>query len=111
MGILEAAGRQDKFAFAQYRAVAWATGVVLASMTVYLIAVYVFGVEASPTYKFGWQLHGMLYVIYLAFVARIAIRERWAMPQTVLVALSGTVPAWGIMMERKLTAARQDSAK
>lgn len=106
MGILEARGRQDKIAFAQYRAVAWTTGVVLASMTLYAIGVYVLGVEKTGLYMYGWQLHGLLYMIFLAYVARISIRERWPMVQTVLVALSGTVPAWGILMERKLTSLR-----
>ena len=107
MGFLEARGRQDAIAFAQYRAVAWTTGVVLASMTLYLIAVYAFGVEKSALYTYGWQLHGLLYIFFLAFVARISIRERWPMLQTVLVSLSGTVPLWGILMERKLTAVRK----
>ena len=109
MGFLEAPNRQDKVAFSQYRAIAWATGVVLAVMTVYLVAVYAFGVEQTHIYQLGWRLHGVLYIVYLAFVARITIRERWQMPQTVMVAISGTVPLWGIFMERKLSAARQSA--
>lgn len=109
MGILEARGRQDNIAFAQYRAVAWTTGAVLASMTIYAAAVYLFGVAKGSLYMYGWQLHGLLYMIFLAYVARISIRERWPMLQTVLVALSGTVPAWGILMERRLTAIRKSA--
>ncbi|MBU6213801.1 MAG: DUF3817 domain-containing protein [Actinomycetales bacterium] len=106
MGFLQAPRGRDRVAYGMYRVMAYVTGVALAVMTVGLIAKYVFGVAVGGWYAAGWVFHGYAYVIYLAMVVRVTIRERWPLNQMLLVGLAGTIPALGVIVERRLTATR-----
>lgn len=86
---------------------AYATGFALAVMTIGLIAKYLFGAQVGGWYEAGWVFHGYAYVIYLAAVVRVTIRERWPLNQMITVGLAGTIPALGVIVERRLTATRR----
>jgi len=107
MGFLQAPRGRDRVAYVSYQVMAYVTGVALAVMTGGLIAKYVFGVAVGGWYAAGWMFHGYAYVIYLAMVVRVTVRERWPLGQMVGVGLAGTIPALGVIVERRLTATRR----
>jgi integral membrane protein len=84
-------------AFTRYRVMAWVTGVVLASLTVWLVVGYGFldyaNTESKPElYRLLWMAHGWLYVIYLVVGVDLAFRVRYSVPKTLGILVAGTVP-------------------
>lgn len=84
-------------AFTRYRVMAWVTGVVLASLTVWLVVGYGFldyaNTETKPElYRLLWMAHGWLYVVYLIVGVDLAFRVRYSVPRTLLILIAGTVP-------------------
>lgn len=56
----------------------------------------------SPTLvEIVGPIHGLLYMVYLAFAFDLAVRARWPFLRTVLVLLAGTVPGMSFVAERK----------
>jgi integral membrane protein len=106
MSFLQAPGRRDNVAYSFYRTMAYITGAALAVMSVGALLKYGLGVHVGSWYAAGWILHGYAYVVYLAAVVRITIRERWPLQQMFAVGLAGTIPAVGIIVERRLRAVR-----
>ncbi len=91
-------------ALRRYRVAAWVVGVVLAFMTVVgLPWKYLLGHEESTWYAVGWQLHGLLFMLYLIAVVDLAIRAHWAPARTVAVGLAGTIPFMSFVLERRIT--------
>jgi integral membrane protein len=84
-------------AFLRYRVMAWVTGVVLASLTIWLVVGYGFldyaNTESKPElYRLLWMAHGWLYVIYLVVGVDLAFRVRYSVLRTLGILIAGTVP-------------------
>ncbi len=84
-------------AFLRYRIMAWVTGVVLASLTVWLVVGYGFldyaNTESKPDlYRLLWMAHGWLYVIYLVVGVDLAFRVRYSVGRTLGILIAGTIP-------------------
>lgn len=91
-------------AFIRYRILAWATGVVLGALTIWLVLGYGFwdyaNVEAKPDlYRFLWTAHGWLYFIYLIVSVDLVFRLRLSVLRTLTVLLAGTVPFMSFVAE------------
>jgi len=76
---------------------AWVTGVVLASATVWAVVGYVFlgysDAAAKPSvYGLLWIAHCWLYAIYLVTGVDLAFRVRYSVPRTLAILLAGTIP-------------------
>lgn len=106
MGFLQAPQGRDRIAYIFYQVMAYVTGAALALMTVGAFMKYALGMTVGSWYAAGWVLHGYAYMVYLAAVVRVTIRERWELKQMLLVGLAGTIPALGVIVERRLTARR-----
>jgi len=84
-------------AFVRYRIMAWVTGVVLASLTIWLVVGYGFldyaNTDSKPNlYRLLWMAHGWLYVIYLVVGVDLAFRVRYSVWRTLGILIAGTVP-------------------
>jgi integral membrane protein len=84
-------------AFVRYRVMAYVTGVVLASLTVWLVVGYGFldyaNTDSKPElYRLLWMAHGWLYVIYLIVGVDLAFRVRYNVGRTLLILIAGTIP-------------------
>jgi integral membrane protein len=84
-------------AFLRYRVMAWVTGVVLASLTIWLVVGYGFldyaNTESKPElYRLLWMAHGWLYVLYLVVGVDLAFRVRYSVLRTLGILIAGTVP-------------------
>ncbi|MFN8172009.1 MAG: DUF3817 domain-containing protein [Candidatus Nanopelagicales bacterium] len=84
-------------AFLRYRIMAWVTGVVLATATVWAVTGYLFldysDAQSKPAvYGLMWIGHGWLYVLYLITGVDLAFRVRYSVPRTLLILLAGTIP-------------------
>ena len=106
MGFLQAPTGRDRNAYKSYQFMAYVTGAALAIMSVGMFLKHVLGMHVGNWYAAGWIFHGYAYVVYLAFVVRVTIRERWPLTRMIGVGLAGTIPALGIIVERRMTAAR-----
>ena len=106
MGFLQAPHGRDRIAYLFYQVMAYVTGAALAVMAIGALMKYAFGMHVGQWYAAGWVFHGYAYMVYLAAVVRVTIRERWELKQMLLVGLAGTIPALGIIVERRLTARR-----
>lgn len=89
----------------RFRVMAWITGVVLATLTVWLVIGYGFldyaNTEAKPDlYRILWTLHGWLYFIYLVVGVDLCFRMRYGIVKTLLVLLAGTVPFMSFLADR-----------
>ena len=101
-------------AFTRYRILAWATGVVLGALTIWLVLGYGFwdyaNVESKPAlYRYLWTAHGWLYFIYLIVSVDLVFRLKLSVPRTLAVLLAGTVPFMSFVAEvwmRKIVQAR-----
>lgn len=97
-------------AFKRFRIAAWVVGTVLAFMTVVgLPWKYLLGHDDSLWYAVGWQLHGLLYMIYIVTVLDLAIKARWSPLKAVLVALAGTVPFMSFVAEATVRRQLEDT--
>lgn len=84
-------------AFLRYRIMAWVTGVVLASLTIWLVIGYGFqdyaNTDSKPElYRLLWMAHGWLYVIYLVVGVDLAFRVRYSVLKTIGILIAGTIP-------------------
>lgn len=83
---------------------AYVTGVVLASLTVWLVVGYGFldyaGTDVKPTlYRALWMAHGWLYVIYLVTGLDLAFRVRYSVWRTLAILIAGTIPFMSFVAE------------
>jgi integral membrane protein len=84
-----------------YRAMAYVTGVVLVILCVTALLQLAIG-DGAVVNVLG-QVHGVLYIIYLAAAYLLARRLRLAAGPTVLMLLAGTVPVLTFVVERQVT--------
>ena len=87
----------------RYRVMAWVTGVVLATSTLFGFHFWPWYVGESAAGVL-WTAHGWLYLVYVAAAFHLAYRLRWKPVRTVLVLLAGTVPFMSFVAERRVTA-------
>ena len=86
-----------KGAFLRYRVMAWVTGVVLATATIWALIGYLFLNYSSEGGKPGiysalWIAHGWLYFLYLITGVDLAFRVRYSVPRTLAILIAGTNP-------------------
>lgn len=85
---------------------AWIVGVGLLILTAGTVIKYTVG---DPTLvAIVGPIHGFLYIGYLGLTADLAIRARWTIQRTVLIALAGTIPFLSFVAERSVTRRLQD---
>lgn len=88
----------------RWRVMAIVVGALLAVMTVIgLPYKYAFGGDAA-WYSIGWQVHGILYMLYLLATLELALKAKWSPLRAVVIALAGTIPFLSFYFERKITA-------
>ncbi|WP_193373845.1 DUF3817 domain-containing protein [Nocardiopsis kunsanensis] len=117
-----------RVSFALYRVLAYVTGVFLIGLVfVAMPARYLVG-ESSMFALFGapqgWEHwfgpdtplvmyitlpHGYVYMAYVLVVIWVALDRRWGAGRTLGVALSGTIPVLGFVIERRIV--KQEQAK
>ena len=84
-------------AFTRYRIMAWVTGVVLATATIWLVVGRLFldygDADMRPAlYGYLWIAHGWLYLLYLITGVDLAFRVRYSVGRTLLILIAGTIP-------------------
>lgn len=88
-------------ALARFRVMAYIVGVGLITLCVGMLLEYVFD-QPAPNNIIG-PVHGFLYILYLLAIVDLALKARWSMKGTVLVMLSGVVPLFSFVTERRVT--------
>ncbi len=91
-------------AFIRYKVMAYVTGVVLATLTIWLVIGYGFqdfaNTDTKPMlYRNLWLAHGWLYMAYLVTGIDLAFRVRYSVPRTLAILLAGTVPFMSFVAE------------
>ncbi len=84
-----------------YRLMAYVTGVVLVILCV--LALLQLGVNDGTAVNLLGQVHGVLYIVYLAAAYLLARRLKLAAGPTVLMLLAGTIPVLTFVVERQVT--------
>lgn len=95
-------------ALTRYRVMAYVTGVILATATVWAIVGYAFldygsGAAKPGLYSLLWVAHGWLYFIYLIVSVDLFFRMRWSLLATAGVLLAGTIPGASFVAEHWVT--------
>ncbi|MFC4565100.1 DUF3817 domain-containing protein [Nocardiopsis mangrovi] len=120
---------KKRLPFTLYRVLAYVTGVFLLLLTfVAMPAKYLIGETArfslvgAPAGLEQWFgddsvlmavvaiPHGYIYMVYVLVVLWLAIDRRWNVGRTVGVALAGTIPFVGMILEHRLTTAEKAAA-
>ena len=104
--VSRATAAQIPAALRRFRVLAWITGLWLLFLCGEMIYKYLI-MDDSATAP-GWffyvaQVHGLFYMLYLAFTIDLAIKARWPAARTLLTALAGTVPFLSFWFEHKRT--------
>jgi len=91
-------------AFTRYRIMAWVTGVVLGTLTIWAVLGYSLwdyaGTDVKPElYRWLWVIHGWLYVIYLVTGVDLCFRMRYSVVRTVGILIAGTIPFMSFVAE------------
>lgn len=89
-------------ALQRYRTIAYVVGVGLLVLVLVGMPLEYFAGYPTVTAIVG-PIHGVLYMLYLAFTVDLALKARWSAKGTVLVALAGTIPFLSFYAERKVT--------
>ncbi len=84
-----------------YRVMAYVTGVVLIILCV--MALLQLAISDGALVNVLGQVHGVLYIVYLAAAYLLARRLRLAPAATALMLLAGTVPVLTFVVERQVT--------
>ncbi len=84
-----------------YRAMAYLTGVVLVILCV--MALLQLAISDGALVNVLGQVHGVLYIVYLAAAYLLARRLRLAAGPTALMLLAGTIPVLTFIVERRVT--------
>ncbi|MCP3015446.1 DUF3817 domain-containing protein [Nocardiopsis dassonvillei] len=117
-----------RVSFALYRVLAYVTGVFLVGLTfVAMPAKYLVGETArfslvaapqglehwfgpeSPLMLYIAMPHGYIYMAYVFVVLWVALDRRWSASRTLGVALAGTIPVLGFVVEHRIV--RSERAK
>lgn len=85
----------------RFRIAAYITGVGLLGLCFVMVLRYGFSnPEPSEVYS---PIHGVLYMIYVAFTIDLAIKARWSVKAAIGVLLAGCVPFLSFAVERWVT--------
>lgn len=117
---------KKRLPFTLYRVLAYVTGVFLLLLTfVALPAKYLvgdtaaFSLMSAPAGMEQWFgpesvlmtliaiPHGYIYMVYVLVVLWLALDRRWGAPRTVGVALAGTIPFVGLILEHRMASAEK----
>ena len=93
-------------ALLRFRVLAWITGLWLLFLTGEMIFKYLIldnSGDAPGWFTYVGQVHGLFYMLYLAFTIDLAIKARWPAARTLFTALAGTVPFLSFWFEHKRT--------
>ncbi|MGH3449287.1 MAG: DUF3817 domain-containing protein [Haloechinothrix sp.] len=85
----------------RFRVAAFVTGIGLLGLVVAMVIRYGFG-NAGPSAVYS-PVHGVIYMVYMAFTIDLAIKARWSIKGAALVLLAGCVPFVSFIAERKVT--------
>ncbi|QUX28989.1 DUF3817 domain-containing protein [Nocardiopsis akebiae] len=115
-----------RVSFALYRVLAYVTGVFLLGLTfVAMPAKYLVGETArfslvaapqglehwfgpeSPLMLYIAMPHGYIYMAYVFVVLWVALDRRWSASRTLGVALAGTIPVLGFVVEHRIVRSEQ----
>lgn len=93
-----------KGALFRYQVMAYVTGVVLATATIWAVVGYAFldyGTEGGKPglYSLLWIAHGWLYFLYLITGVDLAFRVRYSVLRTIGILLAGTIPFMSFVAE------------
>jgi integral membrane protein len=93
-----------KGSFQRFRVMAYVTGVVLATATIWALIGYLFldyGAEGGKPgiYSVLWIAHGWLYFIYLITAVDLSFRMRYSLLRTLGILIAGTVPFMSFVAE------------
>ena len=91
-------------ALTRYRVMAYVTGVVLATATIWLVIGRVWldygDPDARPAlYGYLWIAHGWLYFLYLITGVDLAFRVRYSVLRTLGILVAGTIPFMSFVAE------------
>ncbi|WP_435109058.1 DUF3817 domain-containing protein [Nocardiopsis synnemataformans] len=115
-----------RVSFALYRVLAYVTGIFLLGLTfVAMPAKYLVGETArfslvaapqglehwfgpeSPLMLYIAMPHGYIYMAYVLVVLWVALDRRWSASRTLGVALAGTIPVLGFVVEHRIVRSEQ----
>ncbi|PDP85769.1 hypothetical protein CQJ94_18600 [Glycomyces fuscus] len=115
-----------RVSFALYRVLAYVTGIFLLGLTfVAMPAKYLVGETArfsltaapqglehwfgpeSPLMLYIAMPHGYIYMAYVFVVLWVALDRRWSAARTLGVALAGTIPVLGFVVEHRVVRSEQ----
>ncbi len=115
-----------RVSFALYRVLAYVTGIFLLGLTfVAMPAKYLVGETArfslvaapqglehwfgpeSPLMLYIAMPHGYIYMAYVFVVLWVALDRRWSASRTLGVALAGTIPVLGFVVEHRIVRSEQ----
>lgn len=115
-----------RVSFALYRVLAYVTGIFLLGLTfVAMPAKYLVGETAwfslvaapqglehwfgpeSPLMLYIAMPHGYIYMAYVFVVLWVALDRRWGAGRTLGVALAGTIPVLGFVVEHRIVRSEQ----
>lgn len=94
----------------RYRVMAYITGVWLLLLCLCMVVKYGFDKGEDVTFYVS-QVHGVLYMIYLAVSFDLAWKMKWRIERILLIMLAGTVPFASFVAERKIALAVQESGR
>jgi integral membrane protein len=90
-------------ALTRYRVMAWVVGILLATLVFVTLPIkYIWGVFEGPI-AIAWTAHGWLFIIYIATVLDLALRQRWHPVKIIVTVLGGVVPFLSFYMEHRVT--------
>ncbi|WP_150248609.1 DUF3817 domain-containing protein [Nocardiopsis deserti] len=115
-----------RVSFALYRVLAYVTGIFLLGLTfVAMPAKYLVGETArfslvaapqglehwfgpeSPLMLYIAMPHGYIYMAYVLVVLWVSLDRRWSASRTLGVALAGTIPVLGFVVEHRIVRSEQ----
>ncbi len=89
-------------ALLRFRVLAWITGLWLLFLTGEMVFKYLIlddKADAPGWFFYVAQVHGLFYMLYLAFTIDLAIKARWKASATIWTALAGTIPFLSFVFE------------
>ncbi|WP_329270784.1 DUF3817 domain-containing protein [Streptomyces sp. NBC_01451] len=86
----------------RYRVMAYVTAVMLLVLCTCMVFKYGFDMGEDVTLVVS-QVHGFLYIVYLAFAFDLGSKAKWPFGKLLWVLLAGTIPTAGFFVERKVT--------
>ncbi|TAM83770.1 MAG: DUF3817 domain-containing protein [Jatrophihabitans sp.] len=104
MTVVAPAGTKVGGPLLRFRVMAFATGFVLLAGTIALILKYVFHVpHLEPGTGILWVFHGYLFLVYVATVLHLGLKQRWPLVRTAVIMACGTIPTMSFVAEHVVT--------